>query len=71
VLKVIARTPRCAVPTLQHGPTAGVDNSPLRVVAEHNRVPAFDGGDPLPCAGVYAQVLRPGWIGLTDKVMFA
>jgi uncharacterized protein len=70
-LRVIARTPRCAVPTLQHGPAAGVDKSALRVVAEHNRVPAFDGRDPEPCAGVYAQVLRPGRIGVADRVRLA
>jgi uncharacterized protein len=71
VLRVIARTPRCAVPTLQHGTGAGVDKSPLRVVAEHNRVPAFDGRAPEPCAGVYAQVLRPGLISVSDSVTFA
>jgi uncharacterized protein len=70
MLRVIARTPRCAVPTLQHGTTAGVDKSALRVVAEHNRVPAFDSGEPMPCAGVYAQVLRPGRIGVADSVAF-
>jgi len=68
VIKVIARTPRCAVPTLAHGMTAGVDKSALRVVAEHNRVPAFDGRAAEPCAGVYAQVLRPGWIRVSDGV---
>jgi uncharacterized protein len=71
VVRVIARTPRCAVPTLRHGTAAGVDKSALRVVAEHNRVPAFDGRVPEPCAGVYAQVLRPGRIGVTDSVRFA
>jgi uncharacterized protein len=71
VLRVIARTPRCAVPTLQHGTSAGVDKSPLRVVAEHNRVPAFDGRAPEPCAGVYAQVLRTGRINVSDSVTFA
>jgi uncharacterized protein len=71
VLRVIARTPRCAVPTLQHGTTVDVDTSALRMVAEHNRVPAYDGGEPMPCAGVYAQVTRPGRIGVTDRVRFA
>jgi uncharacterized protein YcbX len=71
VLRVIARTPRCAVPTLQHGTSVGVDKSALRVVAEHNRVPAFDGRDPEPCAGVYAQVLRPGRITQNDTVTLA
>jgi uncharacterized protein len=71
VLRVIARTPRCAVPTLQHGTAAGVDKAALRVLAENNRVPAFAGRDPEPCAGVYAQVLRPGRISLDDAVTLA
>jgi hypothetical protein len=71
VVQVIARTPRCAVPTLQHGTAAGLDTSAVRVLAEHNRVPAFAGRDPEPCAGVYAQVLRPGRIGVSDRVAFA
>jgi uncharacterized protein len=69
-LRVLARTPRCAVPTLRHGPTLGTDPAALRVVAQHNRVPAFDGGRPEPCAGVYARVLRPGRIRVADPVTF-
>ena len=71
LLRVIARTPRCAVPTLAHGSTLGVDKSALRVLAEHNRVPAVDGAGPIPCAGVYAQVLQAGPIDVTDTVTFA
>jgi uncharacterized protein len=67
VLRVIARTPRCAVPTLTHG---ALPRSPdaLRVLAHHNRVEPLDALDPEPCAGVYAEVLRPGRIRTGDPV---
>jgi uncharacterized protein len=67
VLHVIARTPRCAVPTLAHG---SLPRNPeaLRVLARHNRVESLDSVDPEPCAGVYAEVLRPGRIGSGDPV---
>jgi uncharacterized protein len=67
VLRVIARTPRCAVPTLAHG---ALPRSPdaLRVLAHHNRVAPLDSLDPEPCAGVYAEVLRPGRIRTGDAV---
>jgi uncharacterized protein YcbX len=67
VLRVIARTPRCAVPTLAHG---ALPRSPdaLRVLAHHNRVAPLDSLDPEPCAGVYAEVLRPGLIRIGDAV---
>ncbi|MFI0940673.1 MOSC domain-containing protein [Streptomyces sp. NPDC021020] len=68
-LRVVASTPRCAVPTLAHGDLPR-DPAALRVLAEHNRVPAMPGRDPEPCAGVYAQVLRPGWIQPGDSVRF-
>ena len=67
VLRVIARTPRCAVPTLAHG---ALPRSPdaLRVLAHHNRVEPLDALDPEPCAGVYAEVLRPGRIRTGEAV---
>jgi len=70
VLRVIALTPRCAVPTLAHG---GLPRSAeaLRVLARHNRVVPMDGMGPEPCAGVYAQVLRPGRISVGDPVRAA
>jgi uncharacterized protein YcbX len=70
VLRVIARTPRCAVPTLAHG---ALPRSPdaLRVLAHHNRVAPLDSLDPEPCAGVYAEVLRPGRIRTGDAVRLA
>jgi uncharacterized protein len=67
VLRVIARTPRCAVPTLAHG---GLPRDPdaLRVLARHNRVAPLDMEDPEPCAGVYAEVLNPGRVRVGDPV---
>ena len=67
VLRVIARTPRCAVPTLAHGDLPR-DTEALRVVARHNRVRPMPGVDPEPCAGVYAEVLHPGRIRAGDQV---
>ena len=67
VLRVIARTPRCAVPTLVHGDLPR-NTEALRVLARHNRVRPFPDSDPEPCAGVYAEVLRPGRIRAGDPV---
>ena len=70
VLRVIARTPRCAVPTLAHGDLPR-DTEALRVVARHNRVRPLPDADPEPCAGVYAEVLHPGRIRAGDPVRLA
>jgi uncharacterized protein YcbX len=67
VLRVIARTPRCAIPTLAHGDLPR-DTEALRVVARHNRIRPLPDADPEPCAGVYAQVLHPGRIAAGDPV---
>ncbi|MFF4258573.1 MOSC domain-containing protein [Streptomyces sp. NPDC001663] len=67
VLQVIASTPRCAVPTLVHG-FLPRDPDALRVLARHNRVPALPGRAAEPCAGVYAQVVRGGWVREGDAV---
>src|SRR6266700_3510942 len=67
MLRVIARTPRCAVPTLAHGDLPR-DTEALRILARHNRVRALPERDPEPCAGVYAEVLRPGRIRVGDAV---
>jgi uncharacterized protein YcbX len=70
VLRVIALTSRCAVRTLAHG---ALPRSPeaLQVLARHNRVEPLDSLDPEPCAGVYAEVLRPGRIRSGDAVRLA
>ncbi len=70
VLRVIARTPRCAVPTLAHGDLPR-DADALRILARHNRVRALPERDPEPCAGVYAEVLHPGRIRTGDLVRLA
>ena len=70
VLRVIARTPRCAIPTLVHGDLPR-DTEALRVVARHNRVRPLPEADPEPCAGVYAEVLHPGRIRAGDPVRLA
>ena len=70
VLRVIARTPRCAVPTLAHGALPR-DPDALRVLARHNRIEPLDSLDPEPCAGVYAEVLRPGRVRTGDPVRLA
>ncbi|MFE0458871.1 MOSC domain-containing protein [Kitasatospora sp. NPDC058965] len=66
-LRVIASTPRCAVPTLAHGELPP-DPEALRVVARENRAEPLPGMAALPCAGVYAKVERPGRIAPGDAV---
>ena len=69
-VRVMARTPRCAIPTLEHGGLPR-DVDALRVPAAHNRVkPAGDWGQQ-PCAGVYAQVLTPGLVTSGDAARLA
>ena len=69
-LRVIVRTPRCAIPTLEHGDLPR-DTAALRVLADHNRVSPAEPWAAQPCAGVYAQVVRPGRISLGDPVSLA
>ncbi|MFE6055338.1 MOSC domain-containing protein [Kitasatospora sp. NPDC056446] len=66
-LRVLAATPRCAVPTLRHGPLPRRTEA-LRIPAERNRVVPLEGMPELPCAGVYAQVLTPGRIRTGDEL---
>jgi uncharacterized protein len=67
IIRVVSRTPRCAIPTLEHGDLSR-DVSALRVLADHNRIRPLDALGQQPCVGVYAQVLRPGRIQLGDIV---
>lgn len=66
-LRVIANTPRCAVPTLEHGELPR-DPAVLRTLARHHRVAPIADWSPEPCAGVYAEVLEPGPIEVGDIV---
>jgi uncharacterized protein YcbX len=70
VLRIIARTPRCAVPTLAHGDLPR-NAEALRVLAKHNRVTPMESMGPEPCAGVYAEVLTPGRVRTCDPVRLA
>jgi uncharacterized protein YcbX len=66
-VRIISRTPRCAIPTLEHGDLPR-DTDALRVPAAHNRVSPADNLRPEPCVGVHGQVIRPGRVGLGDEV---
>ncbi|MGS2618207.1 MOSC domain-containing protein [Micromonospora sp. LZ34] len=61
VLRVLAATPRCAVPTLAHGALPR-QVSALRVPARLNRIAPLPELAPQPCVGAYAQVVRAGRI---------
>ncbi|MCO1594410.1 MOSC domain-containing protein [Micromonospora sp. RHAY321] len=67
VLAVLAPTPRCAVPTLAHGPLPR-ETGALRVPARLNRVEPLPGLGPQPCVGAYARVVRPGRVAEGDRV---
>ena len=69
-IRIVCRTPRCAIPTLEHGDLPR-DVAALRVPAAHNRVSPLDDWGPQPCAGVYAQVLRPGRVEVGDVARLA
>ncbi|HEY1669648.1 MAG TPA: MOSC domain-containing protein [Trebonia sp.] len=69
-IRIVCRTPRCAIPTLEHGDLPR-DVAALRVPAAHNRVSPLDDWGPQPCAGVYAQVLRPGRVEIGDVARLA
>lgn len=65
VLRVMAATPRCSVPTLEHGPLPR-DTGALKIPARLNLVEPLPGLGARPCAGVYAQVVTPGRIDAGD-----
>jgi uncharacterized protein YcbX len=67
-LQVMCSTPRCAVPTLEHGERPR-DVAALRTPAAHDRIPAMPDLPAEPCAGVYARVLVPGRIAPGDRVL--
>ena len=68
LLRVTDPTPRCSVPTLAQKGVAK-DARVLRTIADHNLIPvALLDGENLPCAGVYAFVIRGGTIRKGDAV---
>ncbi len=65
-LAVMGPTPRCVIPTLEHGSLPGAPQA-LRTPVAENRVPAFDFGV-LPCAGCYLEILEPGILRAGDSI---
>lgn len=66
-VRVVAPTPRCAVPTLAQGTDLGDDPDVLRTAARLNRVPVLDLGV-LTCVGAYGAVHRGGHLRVGDPV---
>lgn len=67
VLRVLAPTPRCAVPTLAHG-SLPRQTEALRVPARLNRVAPLPQLGAQPCVGAYAQVVRGGRVAQGSAV---
>ncbi|MBJ7336661.1 MOSC N-terminal beta barrel domain-containing protein [Mycolicibacterium sp.] len=65
-LRSLGPTPRCIVPTLEHGELAQAPQA-LRTPAVENRVAALDMGE-LPCAGAYFEVVAAGTVQVGDRV---
>jgi uncharacterized protein YcbX len=65
-LRGLLPTPRCSVPTLEHGDLPRSPQAVRRVLADNRvDVPGFG---VLPCAGVYAEVVVGGTVRLGDPV---
>ncbi|MEU1606595.1 MOSC domain-containing protein [Micromonospora matsumotoense] len=67
VLRVLAPTPRCAVPTLAHGALPREPQA-LRRPARRNRVVPLPGLAAQPCVGAYAVVVQGGRVSVGDRV---
>ncbi|MHC9291804.1 MOSC domain-containing protein [Mycobacterium sp. LTG2003] len=65
-LRAMGPTPRCVIPTLEHGQLPRAPHA-LRTPAAENRVDTFGLG-PLPCAGTYLEVLSEGTMQIGDPV---
>jgi uncharacterized protein YcbX len=66
LLRAMGPTPRCVIPTLEHG---DLDRAPhaLRTPAAENRVESFGLGE-LPCAGAYFKVITAGTIRVGGSI---
>lgn len=67
VVRVSVPTPRCAVPSLAHGPDLPADPQVLRIAGRLNRTEVLNLGA-LTCVGGYAAVDRPGPLRIGDPV---
>lgn len=66
LLQATLPTPRCSVPTLEHG-DRNREPRALRIPADRNRI-EVPGFGVLPCAGLYANVLEAGTIHEGDEI---
>lgn len=66
ILRVTLPTPRCAVPTLEHGQLPRAPHA-VRTLMTTNQVDV-PGFGVLPCAGGYAEVIQPGVVHVGDEV---
>ncbi len=66
-LRVIEATPRCVVPTLEHGPLPLAPQA-LRTPGAENRVRTSGSAARRPCVGAYLEVVAPGVIRTGDRV---
>jgi uncharacterized protein YcbX len=66
VLRLTLPTPRCSVPTLEHGDLPRAAHA-VRTLMTANRVDV-PGFGVLPCAGGYAEVVRSGVVRVGDEV---
>ena len=65
-LKGMGPTPRCVIPTLEHGDLGRATHA-LRTPAAENLVDSFGLGR-LPCAGAYLEVVTEGTIRIGDQL---
>jgi uncharacterized protein YcbX len=65
-LKAMGPTPRCVIPTLEHGDLTRATHA-LRTPAAENLVESFGLGR-LPCAGAYFDVVTEGTIRVGDQL---
>lgn len=65
-LRAMGPTPRCVIPTLEHGDLPAARHA-LRTPAAQNRVRSFDFGE-LPCVGTYLEVVSAGEVRVGDAV---
>ena len=71
IVDVLVPSPRCAVPTLPHGPLPA-DPDAFRTVRQHNFVPVpIEGFGSAPCLGVHADVVQGGRLTVGDEVRLA
>lgn len=64
-LRGMGPTPRCVIPTLEHGDSERAPSA-LRTPAAENLVDSFGLGR-LPCAGAYLEVIAEGTLALGDS----